>query len=545
MQLDSHRPKSTTLTKPKQIIQQLSQRPFIFYLTKAIPFLAFITIMGNALPFLPSYAFLIAVFIVAIPAAIGSIYNITVNRAHKQYLYNKESRFFKFNKKWTISFVVLFILALISASLLFIHAPLWNQKEWALAWIAVPLFYVVFWAAQKFCKQEYAPRFFRAKAFSLALVLTLGILCLAYIVQSPETPYATKEEFLNALNNRSIPFQTSNSILLFEIGKISSYTTYLTNFGLSYITGASFITAQIIKVVISFSIFAGIIALLRFCLLTTEDIKNVFCLLPATENGCGQQPILKRYLLILATICIFYSAVFMVADTELAKHKSQDNTTFTDTLLETSTRILDLSISYSPNEIADIIETNEQSTQLTEDYQNNKEAYISENKPIVEEKINQYFDNCINNIDSYIEWRNSIAGNFAHASQIVGVGQNMAKDEFKKRVVDPVDHSDLDSSYAQYIDGLKLLHDEYWTSKQQVEPTIPSEYILVDEDALNNMKQLSLWPEWDSNAGTVFGGILLANTDNDSMEKEKIASLINERRALTMGSLEAVNFRFS
>ena len=59
------------------------------------------------------------------------------------------------------------------------------------------------------------------------------------------------------------------------------------------------------------------------------------------------------------------------------------------------------------------------------------------------------------------------------------------------------------------------------------------------------MKQLSLWPEWDSNAGTVFGGILLANTDNDSMEKEKIASLINERRALTMGSLEAVNFRFS
>ena len=264
MQLDSHRPKSTTLTIPKQIIQQLSQRPFIFYLTKAIPFLAFITIMGNALPILPSYAFLVAVFIVAIPATIGSIYNITINRAHKQYLYNKESRFFKFNKKWTISLVVLFILALISASLLFIHTPLWNQKEWKLAWIAVPLFYVIFWAAQKFCRQEYAPRFFRAKAFSLALVLTLGILCLAYIMQSPETPYATKEEFLNALNNRSIPFQTSSSILLFEIGKISSYTTYLTNFGLSYITGASFIAAQIIKVVISFSIFAGIIALLRF-----------------------------------------------------------------------------------------------------------------------------------------------------------------------------------------------------------------------------------------------------------------------------------------
>lgn len=112
MQLDSHRTKSTTLTIPKQIIQQLSQRPFIFYLTKAIPFLAFITIMGNALPILPSYAFLVAVFIVAIPATIGSIYNITINRAHKQYLYNKESRFFKFNKKWTISLVgYLFLLS--------------------------------------------------------------------------------------------------------------------------------------------------------------------------------------------------------------------------------------------------------------------------------------------------------------------------------------------------------------------------------------------------------------------------------------------------
>lgn len=538
MQLDSHRPKSTTLTKPKQIIQQLSQRPFIFYLTKAIPFLAFITIMGNALPFLPSYAFLIAVFIVAIPAAIGSIYNITVNRAHKQYLYNKESRFFKFNKKWTISFVVLFILALISASLLFIHAPLWNQKEWALAWIAVPLFYVVFWAAQKFCKQEYAPRFFRAKAFSLALVLTLGILCLAYIVQSPETPYATKEEFLNALNNRSIPFQTSSSILLFEIGKISSYTTYLTNFGLSYITDASFITAQIIKVVISFSIFAGIIALLRFCLLTTEDIKNVFCLLPATENDCGQQPILKRYLLILTAICLLYSAAFMIADTELAKHKSQDNATFTDTLLETSTRILDLSISYSPNEIADIIETNEQSTQLTEDYLNKKETYIAENKPIIDEKINQYFDNCINNIDSYIEWRNSIAGNFAHTVMYFDLGKNMAKDEFKKRVVDPVDHSDLDSSYAQYIDGLKLLHDEYWDAILQANPNIIHENTSTNEGTLSNIEYPLLWPEWDSQTGTSFGAALLLITDNEngSTAKDQIVSLLNTQRTSALSA---------
>lgn len=503
-------------------------KDFARYLVKAIVVVAVLMVLGKFAPLLPSVAFPFVFLLYAIPATLGALYNVVNWRLRRQSWYTVDGRLSRFNRKWTGWLIVLFILSLISALVFYISAPSWDDLMWKLIWLSVPVFYVVFVALQRIVRREYASKFYKAKAITWSLVCVALLLCLAYALIGAGSSLGADIEFREAIQGRIMVFKDSSCALLCEADKLNSYANYLTKYGLSNVEGLSFAVAFVVKVVVSIPVFFGFIGQLAFCLLSREEIKSEFRLLPVDGEESEEKPIRKSYLAVALGVWLTLSVVFLGAEYEMYKVRATDGYTVVDGYLEDITDKITLVVDTDP--IPDWVEP-------TEEYRQRRDSYIEENKGAVESRINGYFDSCIDNVDSYIEWRDSLwLGYIA----VKFMAPDNAVNEFDNRVVNPASANDPNGKLQNYISELNDIRRLYFESMNQDD----SDSTSSDEGFFEIAANLELWPRWDSEEGSkIKTDVLWADGDKDAV-KSNIVEFIEGRRTAALGKLEEVTRLF-
>ncbi len=508
-----------------------------WYFPRAIILVALLWAAGRFAPSWPTAAFLLVFPAYAIPATIGAMYNVVTNRHHRQYKYNKDGRLSHYNRRWLCWLVSLFVLYLFSALMFVLESPSWDDVEWLLMLIAIPGYYLVFLAMQRLCKREYAPKFYKAAAIRWSLFITTGLLCLGYAITAFWAPASEPASLATLIQSRSQPFENSPCALLSELDKLSTYAGCLTEYGLGQIAGSSYAVAFITKLVISVSVFFGIVSQLSSCLLDNEEILGVFRLLPTSDDDPEARPIRKRYLLVLLAIFVTCSALFLWAECEIEKMRATSAYTMTSRLVDDST---DLIVLVSDHEIEEIKQAAEEAgtrQAFTEEFGQRKDAFIAEHEEPLRDLVNDYYDRCIDNVDSYLEWYDSIPGGFARLAAFIGGG--MAADEFDGRVIKPVDRSDVDAAYADYLGGLKQLYDEYWSS-EVISGDNPQVRMPTSDELLSLVPQTpELWMTWSGDRQPEIVSKTLLNADRDNA-REGILALIEEERATMLATIEGL-----
>lgn len=498
--------------------------------------------MGKFAPIFPVVVFPFIFLAYALPATIGSIYDVVITRLHRQYKYNKNGTLSYYNRRWFIWLTGLFVLSLISAVLFTLSAPTWDDAEWTLIWIAGFAYYALFLITQHFCKKEYAPLFYKASAIKWSLLITVILLCIIYALISTAGELTNLSfEFRDAIQNRYLPFEQSPCVLLSELDKLSSYMNFLTKYGLEQIMTQSYAIAIIVKIVLSASVFFGLVSQFGCCLLNKQEIKSEFQLLPTEGRIEQNNPIQKKYLLTITAIWLVLSAVFLLVNSEAEKVRTSDEYTIVDQYLQRTTSVIVLATNKDFDKIEDILSKDEAITELKNRIIQERNNLIANQGESLKEEINSYYTECAGNTDSYLEWYNGFFGSMAKF--IKPFFEGMAIDEFNKRVIDPVDKSPLESKYAAYIEELKLLYSDFQNQIQDIDPDSFGR-ASVEERFADVATSIDLWPQLSSESKSSVAQDILLNTDSDTNSentKAKIAEFIDSERDEALAMLDRVN----
>lgn len=520
-------------------------RGFSRYLYFAVLLLALLTLFGTKAADFPTFALPFIVLLYAIPATIGAMFDVVAKRAHRQFKLNESGALSRYNRKWCLWFAGFFVFYLASGLLFMLQAPSWNGNEWLLMWVAIPGYYFVYLLVGRFHEKEYAPRFYKASAIKWSVVIMAGVLCLAYAGMSFAAVSGPEISIAAMIENRSMPFAGSECALLAEADKLTSYSDCLWRYGLEQIEGTSHIAAFVVNLVLSAPVFLGITSQLGCGLLSREEVKSEFQLLPTADQSCKDSPVLLRYFAIAFGIWLAFSLVFVWAEGRIEDMRATGSYTIIDAKLDELTDWVVLASEHSGEEVVAITESVTNANDFNKAFKQKADERIRTSLEPLKEQINTYYDTCVGNVDSYIEWRDGFFGFFAKL--IKPVGEGAASDEFTKRVIEPVSREELDRSFEAYIAELKALYDEYYLSEEIQVIDSPFGLPTSDEVASSVVVPPALWPHWDSGARSDITWNVLLNTDGDvDIEelKAKIVDLINQERNQVLSEADGLAAKF-
>lgn len=502
------------------------------YLVKSIILVQALFIVTKTGPELPPTGLIVVMVAYALLSTVGALHFTVIKRLHRQYKLNATGKLSRLNRKWLATLVGIFILSLVSAFLFVLESPKWDAFEWALTVAAIPVYYVVFRFARKAAQKEYAARFDRAKAMRVSFWVVGVILCLLYATIGLFGQHAmdslTLEETLNSI---PAPFKDSPSALMTDLDKLSCFANGLTAFGLAQVSDTSFLVAFICRFVVYAAVFFGLMNLFNFCLLTAQEIKEEFQPLETDQNNGSIRSILVRYILALAGISVVFVVLFMAFEGIVEKTQADENKTKIETFVtDRASHLIYI--------IDGHYEINKRFDEIKAPYDQERDRIVGERKAEAVRLINEYYDRCLNNIDSYLDWRdNPLLLNFTHL-----LGDKAMKDELKKQLTKNADDTLLIQEYNAIQEQLKEPRAALVTELEQHESDIPSDKRLQLEAAFARESKLTLWSVFEGNSeNPVIDGILNPEdgTSRDEL-KQCITDLINEARAYALTEIDGI-----
>lgn len=518
----------------EQVAEQQHSLSFGSYLVRALPLVAALTIIGKLAPLLPSIVFPFLFLLYALPSAIGSMFNVVVNRLYRQNRYNPAGKLSDCNRKWLLWMAGLFILALASALLFSLKAPGWNDMEWLLIWVAAIAYYWIFRFLQRVCRREFAPKYSKAKALGASMVATTIVLCLVYAMLSAAPSLNAQIDFADELQRRPMLFADSSCAILSELDKITTFSDFVVQYGLHYIEQSSFLIAFFIQIVLSASIFLGVVSQFNACLLTRFEIESEFKKLPAESDERGNSFVRKRYLAVIIVIWVVASAVFLGAEYEVSKTRASQPYTAIDQLVERTTDSIVIATNYEIDEVLDTMQKNEKLEAIDQKNKSSLETFIQENEGELNNEIESYYQSCKNNVDAYLDWCSSPQGGFARMVKLFG--KDMAVDRFNSQVISSTDSSSIADAYNAYVSGLESLYENYLNEVNECDSEVADRMATADEKFANVPDTLDLWPRWNSDAQSTIAESQLLGAglgfDRDSLKATILEYIDTERSAV-------------
>lgn len=499
------------------------------YFANALVLVVVLVVIGLNAEHLPAAVFPIVFLLYALPSTFGAMYDVVVRRFHNQAKFNEGGRLSRLNRSWPVLLALCFCLSLASAFFFFLKSPAWGLPEWLLLVVGVPLYFIVFRLAAYVSKKEYSPVFFKTRAITFSTWVVGLFLCVVYVLVTTDFSPEVVPNLSETLRVLDGPFKDSSSALMVEADKLNTCSYKLTQHGLMQIQAASFALALLIKVVLSMSVFLGFASQLGACVLGWKEIRAEFQLLPADAKGelAEDEPtedgsLKKRYLAVLISIFMVFSAAFLGVDRVLAKQGDGGEPTKVDMLLDGVT--------------SDIVVVD-----LWEEYRYGANDLKQQYEGALKESVNEYYDACLENVDSYLDQRGGILEELT--SLLKPVGGWFAMRGFEESVIDSTDRSELDVLYQEYAAGLRQLWGEYMDGFDSVVGERGGDQSvsggLTNSNLSAEVEPLDLWPLMDEDEGKALRTALLGDASEEELEA-KIDAFIESNRTATLASVDAM-----
>lgn len=503
------------------------------YFVKAVAVMVALTLVGRFAASLPSTVIPLIVASFAVLSTAGAMYGVVVRRLHRQYKLEEGGTLSQRNRGWVFWLIGYFALSLFSAFLFVLESPRWNAVEWVMVWASIFVYYGAFRLAQHCLDKEYKAEFSKASAMRVSLFAVAALLCLAYTIISVTFGVEQYTTFSDAVQNMHQPFEGASSALLCELGKVSAFGNALTAFGLNQISAAPFVIVVVVRFVVYFSVFAGIVSLLGSCLLDWGEVKRELQLLPTDGEFRKSDPMRKRYLVWIVALLVVSLVAFGALEDWVANNRAANGHTVIDAFIDKQTENITFLEEKGIEEAKQLAATQAQideASQLVVDCESRRAEELT---PMVD----AYYDQCLGNVDSYVSWQQEdFFGLVAGGLNKLGVNvAGIVGGEFEKQIGNGVDASTVERKFAEYQEELKGLKadaaaiplalvpgdllDAGWFADQYAEGTTEA--------------SLDLWAclEGDAGAEKVRSALLSADGADRETLKTKAIELIEEARA--------------
>lgn len=480
------------------------------YFKRAIPLMLILFLLAKAAPNLPTGFLMLITIVYAFIAMMGSLHFVVMRRTLRQYKLREEGSLSKLNRKWTIYLIGLFVLGLLSGFLFLLEAPGWGYLEWILFCVAIPLYFIVFIAMLRRLKREYADQFDKTAAMKWAFWITGALLCLGYVLFGGIEASLEGISMADAFDKAKPTFDESSCALFSALDSLTSFLEGLKIYALHNVSNGYAIVGVIVKVILFASVFFGLASQFCFCLLDRSEKAAEFHKLPS-KSGDAKGPLVKRYFVVLTALAIAFCILFLVANHQIAQLRSTGNASFIEAQ----------------------VEKGKQELIFRYDAQAEENKIKEEMRDALSLLLEKYYDQCISNIDSYLDARRSggdgpldtIARGL---SSLFGSDVDRAREEFVKQIAAKADDSNI---FEQYDEYRQQLVEQRFKSNELSQET--DGFSLAD---VGLPETLDLWQSLsDENIREV-----LMNGELSSQElKDKIVALIEESHRMALRTIES------
>lgn len=480
------------------------------YFTRAIPLMLILFLLAKAAPNLPTGFLMLVIIVYAFIAMVGSLHFVVMRRMLRQYKLREEGDLSKLNRKWTIYLIGLFVLGLLSGLLFLLEAPGWGYLEWILFCVAIPLYFIVFIAMLRRLKREYADQFDKTAAMKWAFWATGAFLCLLYVVFSALEAPSENISMYAAFNEARPAFDESSCALFSALESLTSFLEGLKIYAVRSVPNGYAIVGVIVKVILFASVFFGLASQFCFCLLDKGEKAAEFHKLPL-KNEDAKGPLVKRYFVALIALVIAFCILFLVANHQIAQLRSTGNVSFIEAQ----------------------VEKGKQELILIYDAKADESRTAEEMRDALGPLLDDYYDQCISNVDSYVNDHSPNRNNPLDAinrwlGSPFGSDENKVREEFVEQITANADDSEIVRQYGEYRQQLIAQRDSVNELSQEVTGYSITEVGLPET--------LDLWQSLsDENVREV-----LMNDELSSQElKDKIVALIEESHAAALQTIES------
>ncbi len=513
----------------------------LHYFTVAIAVIIVLFLISKTAPTFPAPMLIVVLLAYAALSTIGALHFTVINRLHKQMKLNKEGRLSRITRKWTLTFIAIFILSLISACLFVLESPKWNILEWFLVCFAIPLYYVVYLVAQQALSKEYAARFDRANAIWLSFILVAIILCALYAILALNFPSQEYTSLTEAFDVAEHPFANSPSALMVDADLIASFTDGFVSYGISKASGESSILALIFQLVIFATVIFGLMNLFSFCLLTKHEISDEFRLLPAIGDTSQNGRIVKRYFVAAAIISLVFVIGFLTLDSEAEKLKPTEEQGMIESILNEGR-----------DRLIFIYDGGLAKSQMVKEIANAYEPKYKELEKDCEETLTpliiSYYSTCRSNVDSYLNSREGVFG------WLDGIWNFFVPDNLKNKFIEEITNgangSVIEQESKEYQDKIDQLNEEFFTELQAKNSTKPANEQL-SQDELDrcrnfyfNTANLNLWSNLDDlqeSSPDYYNALFGANSSFDrEFARQAAEAVIDESENAVFAQLDKI-----
>lgn len=498
--------------------------PSGLYFIKAVALVLCLMVVAKVAPFLPSVLFPLVFAVYAVLSTIGALYFTVINRLYKQYKLTEEGDLSRLNRKWKWMMAGLLAASLASAFLFVLGSPKWDNYEWLLVWIAIPLYYVVYRAVGCRLEREYAPRFHKAYTMRWSFWIVGIVLCIAYAALSVQLMPVEYAGLSEAFQSTYMPYEHSMSAVMREADKLSSLADGITWYAISQVSMKFFLFAFVCKFVVFASVIFGVLNQLRLCFLNFQEIKSEFQILPAHGEAKSSGPLLRIYIVILVSVLAVATLLFLCVEFEAAKAQATNEYTAVDVFVDEQTENVIFFVEGKLEEAKELVGSKE-------DYDRQKQELIDQRNEELRPLIEEYYDQCVDNIGSYLDWYGSPFG--AIAKHFKSLMRDDAVKTFKERVTDGSSAAEIEDRYNEYRNAVVALDNEMLAATLGDEAFEPIE--------ASSRKSIDLWAILENPESLAVIDDYLLNTEEGTDEKrleEKIKELIEMARETTLSFLE-------
>lgn len=502
------------------------------YFAKACALMALLTLFGCLAPQMPPLGVAVVAVAYAAISTIGALYFVVTRRMLRQYKLADGGSLAHINRRWPLVASALFVLSLASGFLFLLNAPKWDAAEWALTWLAVPLYFGVFAFLQWRLAKEFAPRFDKAHAMRWSFAVVGAVLCLAYagvsmLSQAPDYP-----SLHAAYEGTYRPFAGAPSAVMSEVDKLASLADGLKDYALAKVNGASLLAVFAVRVVVYASVFFGLMNQFGACLMDGREAKGVFQLLPPGGSLRPKGPVLKRYFLALGGIAVAWLVLFVVADAKVAQVQATEEHTAME-------RLVDELMANAAIAIDGEAQGLEERKAIEERYTQRLEAVLAERRDELEPMVGAFYDTCRGNVDAYLDWNDGPEGWLLRTVALFNAGP--VEDKFFEIVQNGSDAGALEERYRNYHERIAPLAQEAKDATGGALDALLDQASPMQKDL--SASELDLWkPLGDagnSDDRDAFADVLLMRNGFEERDKrrEKLLAIIDAAEADTLAAI--------
>lgn len=504
------------------------------YLVKALALIVCLWIVSRLAPMLPAPILPVVFMAYAVLATLGALYFTTIKRVHREYQLNKEGKLSQINRKWSFKLAVFFVISLISAFLFVLESPRWDALEWALTFLAVPLYFIAYKATEYGLRKEFDKKFLKARAMKASFWLMGIVLCLVYGILATALTTIDAESLQEAFDQTPRLFENSPSAFMGEADLISSFTQGVTGYLVTQVAAQYYLVGLVYHFAVYALVFFGLVNQFGFCLLNRQEVKGEFQLLPANYESREDQPILVRYIAILLGIALAGTGVFLFLDFKTVEARATGETTKIEALIDGCTR--DLLYRFD-----DSYDKNKQFEELKSRYDEGVDGIVNERNAELEPLLNEYYDRCRTNVDAYLDWYYGFDGQSMHAFK--WIPGNFIVDRVKSRFLEEMNSGNneayVQEVFAGFQDQLDDKRYKYAEDANAIDSNDARAIVASQKANEESLNKLVLWvPLAGEDASALVKDILLNGSDLSREQlKESITELIDQARSDALSSL--------